>query len=164
VLVNVFERGQMPGGPVAAFAEAIGLDTTELSEAPHRNASFSPLMAEFVRRIPLDLTRPRLRATIEQAFINVDAEMQKSAEEASGLILGPERRRAVLDRYAEGNRAVAQRYFGREALFSDPLPAEDAPIGRLALPGASEDLMTRIVEPVMLDLLRRLDQLMEPPK
>lgn len=162
VLVSVFERGQMPGGPIETFARLIGLDTENLSAPSHRNASFSPLVADFVRRMPLDLARPKLRALIEQSFIKLDAELEKSDVESSGLLLTKERRAAVCDRFAEGNRAVARRYFDRDALFSDPLPEADAVIAELALPTGSEELMTRIVEPVMRDLIPRLDELLEP--
>jgi len=162
VLAYVFERGQMPGGPIETFARTIGLETEGLTEPVHRNASFSPVIAEFVRRMPLDLVRPRLRAVFESAFGEIDAALEKTAAEASGLLLDPARRAEVLARYAAGNRAVAERYFARDTLFFDPLPPADAPLGALRLPAESEELMSRIVEPMMRDLVQKLDTLIEP--
>lgn len=154
----VFERGQMPDGPVAAFDQRIGLDATRLTDPPHRNSSFSPLMAEFIRRLPLDKARPKVRARLEAAFIQTDREMQRSPEESSALLMPPDQRRAVMDRYEAGNRAVARRYFKRDALFFDPLPAEDAVLGQLALPPNSEALMERLLLPSLEHLIDDLNE------
>jgi len=157
----VFERSEMPDGPVAAFAKLAGIDTRDLTLPPHRNASLSPLMTEFIRRFPLENAKPAARARIEQAFIRTDAQLDKAPDEASALLLPPDRRRDVLARFETGNRAVAQRYFGRDELFRDPLPAEDATLGRLALPADAEELMQRLVEPVLQKLISQIDEMVK---
>ncbi|MEJ2520649.1 MAG: hypothetical protein P8Y91_09935, partial [Desulfuromonadales bacterium] len=53
--LQVFEKEQMPDGPVAAFCRQIGLaDTGGLRVPEHVNPSFSPAISEFMRRLPLD--------------------------------------------------------------------------------------------------------------
>lgn len=157
VLPFVFERAQMPQGPVAAFDQRIGLDHSRLTDPPHRNSSFSPLMAEFVRRLPLDEARPPVRAQIEAAFIKTDGEMQRDETESSGLLIPPGARREIMARYEPGNRAVAQRYFGRDQLFFEPLPGDNKVLGQLRLPDRSTELMDRILVPAMHHLINDLN-------
>jgi hypothetical protein len=148
VLLSVFERGQMPAGPVAAFCELVGIGVLDgLTAPPHSNSSHSPLVSEFMRRLPLDEAPPAVRGMLERACAAVDEALEKTPEEASPLLMPHDRRRAILDEHAEGNAALARRYFGRDRLFLDPLPPADATVARLALPADSEALMTRLVAP-----------------
>ena len=61
VITYVFERRDMPRGPVQAFADLVGIDSRNLPPPPHSNASFSPLLVEFSRRLPMEKAPPALR-------------------------------------------------------------------------------------------------------
>ncbi len=61
----------------------------------------------------------------------------------------------LLDRHAAGNANVARRYFGRDALFLDPLPAPDAPLAQMKLPPDSATLMRDYVAPLIRGLIKQ---------
>ncbi len=150
----VFEKAQMPQGPVAAFAAAAGIgDVAGLAPAPHANPSHSPLVSEFMRRLPLDEAPPPVRGMLERACSALDAALAKAPEEASPWLIDPATRAAILERHAPGNAALARRHFGREALFLEPPPPPDAPLARLALPADPEALMDRLVAPFVRELI-----------
>ena len=163
VLPYVFEKAQMPEGPVAAFMEQMGVtDMTGLTPAPHANSSHSPGMAEFVRGLPLDEAPDKYRAKLEQALKKVDQKLTKAAGPHSSLLLDYATRLQVLEEHAEGNANVARRYFGREALFLEPLPAPDAPLAEMQLPPDSGALMRDYVAPMMRELIKQYID--SPPK
>ena len=156
VLPYVFEKAQMPNGPVAAFCERMGLtDLSGLTPAPHVNSSNSPSIAEFVRCLPLDEAPDKYRAKLEQALRKVDQGLTKGPGAQSSLLLDYQTRRAVLDAHAEGNARVARRYFGREELFLEPLPAPDAPLAQMVLPPDSETLMRDYVAPMIREMIKQ---------
>ena len=64
-------------------------------------------------------------------------------------------RMEIISRHAEGNCNVAQRYFGRDHLFLEPLPAPDAPLAQMVLPEHSMDLMRDYVTPMVRGLIRQ---------
>jgi hypothetical protein len=161
----VFEKAQMPAGPVAAFAAAAGIgDIADLAPAPHANPSHSALMSEFMRRLPLDEAPPTVRGMLERACSAVDAGLAKSPAEASPLLIDPETRAAILARHAAGNARLAERYFGRAALFLEPPPPADAPLARLALPDSPEALMERLVAPFVRELIAQTRDLTREAK
>jgi hypothetical protein len=154
VIPWVFEKSQMPEGPVAAFAERIGLrDIATMNPAPHANRSLSPLISEFMRCLPLDEAPPQYRGQLERACAAVDLVLDTSAAESGTLLLDHGQRREVLEEYAPGNARLAQRYFGRDVLFADPVPGPEAPIASMVLPGDSYELMSRIVGPFVRKLI-----------
>ena len=156
VLPYVFEKSQMPNGPVAAFCDRIGLtDLTGLTPAPHVNSSHSPSIAEFVRCLPLDEAPDKYRARLEAAVKGVDQQLAATADGNSGLLLDYDSRMAVLAAHAEGNLAVARRYFGRDDLFLEPLPAPDAPLAQMKLPPDSQTLMRDYVAPMIRGLIKQ---------
>lgn len=156
----VFEKSRMPEGPVAAFCDAIGLaDRTGLAAAPHINLSLSPLMSEFMRTLPLDEFPGPERRLWEQACRAVDEARRKSAGAQSALLMGLDVRRAVLAEYEPGNAVVARRYFDRDALFGDPLPAADAPLALQTLPADSYETIRSFVAPMMREIVaKRLEE------
>lgn len=167
VLPYVFEKAQMPQGPVAAFCDRIGLgDLTGLTPAPHVNSSHSPGIAEFVRCLPLDEAPDKYRVRLEKAIKGVDQQLTAAAEAAgmaagmagtgdSQLLLGFQARKAVLDAHATGNANVARRYFGRDALFVEPLPDPDAALAQMILPQDSATLMRDYVAPMIRGLIKQ---------
>lgn len=156
VLPYVFEKGQMPNGPVAAFCDKIGLtDLTGLAPAPHVNSSHSPSIAEFVRLLPLDEAPDKFRARLEAAVKVVDKTLDHPPGDHSSLLLDHDRRMQVLAQHAEGNANVARRYFGRDQLFLEPLPAADAPLAQMTLPPDSETLMRAYVAPMIRALIQQ---------
>ena len=161
VLPYVFEKAQMPNGPVAAFCDRIGLtDLTGLTPAPHVNSSHSPSIAEFVRCLPLDEAPDKYRARLEAAVKAVDQQLVAAAGHSS-LLLDHAARQAVLDSHAAGNANVARRYFDRDALFLEPLPEPDAPLAQMKLPPDSATLMRDYVAPMIRGLIK---QYVDAPK
>ena len=156
VLPYVFEKSQMPGGPVAAFCDRIGLtDLTGLTPAPHVNSSHSPSIAEFVRLLPLDEAPDKYRARLEAAIKGVDQQLAVTAGDHSALLMDHATRTAVMAAHAHGNANVARRYFGRDDLFLEPLPAPDAPLAQMQLPPDSATLMRDYVAPMIRGLIRQ---------
>lgn len=153
ILLQVFEKDQMPQGPVEAFCQRVGIESRELKPAPHANSSNSPLISEFMRNLPLDEAPVAYRAQLESACARLDAKLDKSPEEASPFLLDADTRATVLDHYAAGNAWVAERYFDRDRLFLMPLPPQDAPVARMALPDGSADLIQRLVAPFLRELI-----------
>jgi hypothetical protein len=151
VICRVFEKGQMPQGPIAAFCDAIGLkDRTGLTSVPTVNGSLSPVMTEFMRLLPLDQLPAAQRHEVEKACAQADA--HRAAE--SRLYLPAKARAAFMSDYARGNTAVARRYFGRDHLFLDPLPTAQAPLADPSLPIHMPDLFRELVAPVITALSR----------
>jgi hypothetical protein len=152
VILRVFEKGQMPEGPVNTFCDAIGLAKRDgLLPPPHVNTSLSPLMSEFMRCLPLDALPAKQRREMERACEVMDAEMTAGTR-PSALYLDPAARAALMAEYAEGNAALARRRFGRDQLFFDPLPAAEAPLALRTLPDSSYELMQRLVGPFVATL------------
>lgn len=150
IIVNVHERDQMKGGPIETFCDSIGLTDREGFRAPaHINESYSPAISEFMRCLPLDVAPVSYRGMLTQACAEIDKALHGSSKKQSERLMPLEQRAAVMADYAAGNRAVAQRYFGREELFFDPLPAADAPLARMELPADSYALMRDLVTPLM---------------
>lgn len=150
--VNVFETAQTPQGPLVAFCEAVGLPTADLPDVPHRNASFSAEMVEFIRHLPLDKIAPKNRDILRQALEDLDQKVLGNTGKQSELIMPLAQRRAILAEYAAGNAAVAEAYFGRPDLFLEPLPDASAPLAKLELPSNSAALIERFVAPLLLHL------------
>jgi hypothetical protein len=151
VEVMVFETAWMPEGPVAAFARALG-GLEGLAAGQHANASFSALTTEFMRQLPLDEFPERRRKLVEEACATVDWHVRRRYGAQSVLHMDAATRAMVMAEHGSGNAALAQRRFGRAALFSDPLPPPDAALAPDALPEDTAALMQVFVAP----LLRRL--------
>lgn len=162
VLPLVFEKGQMPDGPVTAFCDAIGLtDRDGFAEAPHTNVSLSPMMTEFMRTLPLDEMPGPVRRVFERACARADKDL--AFENRSTLFLDHEERQALLDEFEPGNRAVARRLFDRDRLFLEPLPAPDATLAVQFLPVDSYDTQTQLVAPFVRALALGIKEI-EPPR
>ena len=160
VICRIFEAGQMPQGPVADFCDAIGLQDREgFAPAPHANPGFSPLMCELMRNLPLDRLPVPQRRRVEAACQQADAALRTSRGPQSALYMAPAERAAVMAEYAPGNAALARRHFGREALFTAPLPAPDALLATQDLPASSAQTLTLLVGPVLQALLAEMPDL-----
>jgi len=154
VLPYVFEKEQMPEGPVAAFAQQIGLGSLDgLTPAPHVNSSHSPMVSEFMRCLPLDEAPPHYRSKLEKACWMLDETLVKSQADTSSLLISHDLRQSILAEHAPGNRALAQRYFGRDELFLAPVPGPDQAIAPMKLPESSYALMHEYVAPLIRGLI-----------
>lgn len=150
----VFEKQQMPNGPIAAFCRQFGLENIAgMKPGGGSNISLSPEVSEFVRHLPLIDAKMDLRLGLIDMAETVDRKIR--AENPATLLLPYAERVQIMQEYAPGNAAVAQRYFGRDDLFFDPLPAADAPIATPKLPERPEEVMTRLVAPFIQELVRR---------
>lgn len=156
VLPYVYEKAQMPQGPVAAFCAQMGLGELEgLKPAPHVNSSYSPQVAEFVRQLPLDEAPNKVRARFEAVLQGVDRSFVKQNGPQSSLLLDHQTRLAVMQAAEAGNAAVARRYFARDALFFEPLPDPAAPLARMELPADPAALLRDFVAPMIRGLIRQ---------
>lgn len=155
VLLNIFEKQQMPDGPVVEFARTIGLtDLSDFTDPPHFNSSMSAGMVEFVRHLPLDSFNPPERDLLRVALEQVDRIHLKNTEKKSERLMPRDLRESVLQIYENGNQTLAARRFGRPDLFLDPLPAEDAALAKLELPGDPADILEQLVGPLLIQLVK----------
>lgn len=158
LILRVFERGEMPDGPVVAFCTDLGLaDLTTFSEPPHVNSSLAPISSEFMRAMPLDEIPPKYRTLIETAVIAMDQQLAQRRGKSSGFLMDSATRAAVLSAYEVGNATVARQYFGREQLFREPLPAPDAIVADQTLPTDSYELMRDFVAPMLRKLAHQYE-------
>ena len=150
--LTVFERDQMPGGPVPTFARVVSLgDTERFAEAEHKNSSMSPLMTEFLRHLPLHQASAAFRGFIEQACARVDA--ADPGRRGSALYIDHAERARYLAEFAEGNAKLAKDYFGRDQLFLEALPSANAPLAFFDLPKDSGELLEKFVGPVFAEMI-----------
>ncbi|MFT4151058.1 MAG: hypothetical protein QM656_12745 [Paracoccaceae bacterium] len=157
VILPVFETAHMPDGPLAALAQAIGLEDLDgLDMTDRGDAGLSPLMTEFMRSLPLDRLTAAARLRVERACRVADAELMQSLSQ-SNFYMDHSTRRAVMADYQDGNAGLARRRFGRAELFAEPLPAADAPLAMQNLPAGSYDLVRLVVAPVLAELARADD-------
>ncbi|MEM6438916.1 MAG: hypothetical protein AAF763_04345 [Pseudomonadota bacterium] len=155
----VFETAAMPDGPVAAFAQAAGLDLAGLPTPPaHANASLSPRMTELLRRLPLHEAPPALRGKLVEAARAAEAEQSARLGPPPSRLLSPEKRAQILDRHAEGNAALARRRFGRDALFLDPPTDPAEPVADPRLPSDAEALLADYVAPLFRALIAQAQE------
>lgn len=149
VILNVHEKQQMPDGPIETFCNSIGLtDRSGFSEPTHVNESFSPKISEFMRCLPLDKAAPDYRNALTSVCARIDRALSGGTKQSERL-LPHDRRVALMAEYEPGNRALAQRRFGRDALFLEPLPGPEAPLASMALPADSYELMAKYVAPLL---------------
>lgn len=150
IILNVHEKTQMPGGPIEHFCDSIGLtDRSGFTQPAHINESYSPAISEFMRCLPLDEAPADYRNALTKACAQIDRELLGGGKKQSERLMPPRQRSALMAEYAEGNRAVAQRYFGRKELFLEPLPSAREPLAKMALPDDSYALMRDMVAPLL---------------
>ncbi len=150
VIAGVFEKADMPDGPIQAFLRMIGIeDMSGFSPFLHSNSSLSPLMSEMLRQMPMDKMAPKERALVEAACIEVDRNLVTNG---SKLVMPFEQRQLVLGEYADSNRQVAQKNFNRDVLFHEPVPLESDALAELSLPGNSQDLVRLFMAPIFREL------------
>ena len=154
ILLSSFEVEQQPNGPIHDFCRLVGLDPrADIAKNIHYNSSMSAPMVEFTRHLPLDEFDDPERHLLRHALETVDRVQLGHTGKQSELLMPLEQRKAILSEYADGNRAVARRFFNRDALFLHPLPAEDTPLARLDLPRNSADVIKKFVAPLLRQLV-----------
>lgn len=158
VQLYVFEKEQMPQGPISAFCGQIGLESMAgLTPPPHANSSNSPLITEFMRCLPLDKAKPHYRSQLERACAMLQSEMNKEGAPVSTLMLDTKQRAKIMAGFAAGNKKLAKRYFNRSELFYAPLPQRNAPIASMKLPADSYKTMEQFVAPFIHNLIKITD-------
>ncbi|RJE87832.1 hypothetical protein [Paracoccus onubensis] len=156
----VFERTQMPRGPIAAFCRQFGLEGGEgLTTHGGSNISLCPEVSEFVRHLPLIEADMGVRLALIEVAEVVDRKVR--AENGPVLLIPHDERRAIMKEYEAGNRNVARRYFGRDALFLEPLPDRREPVTTPALPGSSKELMERMMAPFLEEFVKRANKMLK---
>lgn len=163
LILSVFEKADMPDGPVATFARAIGLtDMAGFTMPDRKNGSLIPLCSELLRNLPLDRLEERYRAMVEQAVVDLNDRIAP-ATGASHLIMDHRTRSGVMADHARGNAKVARAFFGRDTLFRDPLPDPGLPLADQTLPQDSHALMRDLVGPMVLSLMARVGAMDKRP-
>lgn len=154
VMLTVFEKQQMPDGPIAAFCRAIGIDDlTGFSDAPHVNSSMSASMVEFTRHLPLDRFAPEERDLLRVALEEVDQQYLNHNGKQSERMMPADLRQSILQTYENGNQALAARRFDRKDLFLDPLPSADTELAQLVLPQTPAEVLHKLVGPLLIQLV-----------
>ncbi|MEO9778542.1 MAG: hypothetical protein ABJH07_23405 [Sedimentitalea sp.] len=154
VILNIYEKQQMTQGPIEMFCDSIGLtDRSAFKEPDHINASYSPLISEFMRRLPLNEAPEGFRDRLNMACAEVDRSLASGTKQSERMIPHAQRV-ALMAEYERGNRALAERYFGRDALFLEPLPGPEVPLADRSLPADSDVLMRDFVAPLVRELIR----------
>ena len=154
LILNVMEKEQMPQGPIETFCDSIGLTDREgLTPPAHINESFSPLISEFMRCMPLDQAPPSYRNVLTGAFASVDRKLSGGRKTQSERLLTHRQRSKLLAEYEAGNHALAQRYFNRDKLFLAPLPGPREPLADMNLPKDSETLLKDYMAPLLSALI-----------
>lgn len=159
VVAGVFERADMPQGPIDAFLAMIGItDQAGFGDKVHHNSSLSPLASELMRQMPLDEMPGPDRKVFERAFLELDASL---ATNGSQLLMPHAQRQAVLADHAPGNAAVARAHFGRAMLFRDAVPDAGAPLADATLPTDGGVLIRDFMAPLMRALGKQVTQARE---
>lgn len=150
VQVGILETGQVEDG-TADFLARIRADPAPLVRPERRaNDSLPVHMLEIARHFDLfDLKGPRRKQLLGALRKGL---ADQAPRERVSTVYSPAERMAVLERFAASNRAVAQRFFGREALFLEPAPAADAAYWRF--PDVGRDaLLDEWIAPVIRALM-----------
>jgi hypothetical protein len=119
------------------------------------NSSYSPAIAEYVRCMPFDEAPDKFRASLEQAVKSVDQKLSLTGGKHSSLLMDHATRAAVMALHEEGNANIARRYFGRDALFLEPMPGPDDALAKMVLPSDSAALMRDFVAPMIQSLIKQ---------
>ncbi len=148
----IFEREQMPEGPICKFCNLIGIDDCSGLETDIRvNESFSLDASEFMRRLPLHELSDKQRLVVEKSVLNVPLE-----NKLKGSIVSGEKSLSILEDYEVSNRRVAQEHFGRDYLFLEGLPNLNEPVVDINNISGDE-LLSKFAGPVIKTLVGRKD-------
>lgn len=154
VIAGVFERGDMPEGPIQSFLRMIGIeDMSNFGPFIHHNSSLSPQMSEYMRMLPMDAMDFKARARVEEACIAVDKRLNLKG---SRLLMSHPERLIVMAEHEAGNSAVARKYLKREILFNDPLPDPSEPLADVRLPADLAAINAQFTGPIMVTLANTL--------
>ncbi len=127
--VRLYEPNHLARGEVVAdLLTELGTDPKGLP-APEQsvNSGLCRELLEFQRqinRLPLTVQEKR---RFHREWIELTARTRGTNVFDDTPVVGPAGRRAILDRFHAGNRAVARRFFGREELFAEPRPEGPEP-------------------------------------
>ena len=144
LLVRPYEKSQFVGGSLLSdFAKQINLslDGVIVSSA-QVNTGLSRDILEFqrlVNTLPLDYPE---RRRFHRELIELTARTAGSGLFAEAPVLNLAVRQAILERYAEGNAQVAERYLGNSQLFTEK-PQEYT--GATTNPGLTTEKLARIM-------------------
>lgn len=127
--LSIYEPDSLIGGEVVSdLVHRLGTSREGLPKpAAPINTRLCRELLEFqrqVNRLPLTVQDKR---RFHREWIELTAATRDSDLFDDTPVIGPSQRRAILERHAEGNQALARRYFGRDELFLEPPPAGPEP-------------------------------------
>ncbi|MEZ6014268.1 MAG: hypothetical protein R3F49_04090 [Planctomycetota bacterium] len=129
LIVRVYERGALVADDIVLdVLAALEIDAAGLARvAAPVNTRLVRDILEFQRQVNrLPLSREQKRRFHKQLMALSEATRERRIFDDAPLI-GPSERRTLIERYAASNREVAQRWLGRDELFSEPLPGGPEP-------------------------------------
>lgn len=125
LLLKVYERGQFENGLLADFCEAVGVNVDALSTSnipSNPSASIEDIeMMRILNKIPFKGKHGY------GPFSMSIMDLMYGGKVSKRRAMSPVLRRRIVERYADGNAAVARRFFNRDELFFDPLPDPEEP-------------------------------------
>ncbi len=150
VSAAVVEPGQVEN-VIEDFASRIGISYEELPAEIHRTNDSLPVhLLEVARNLGLYDLSQKGRVRLITALRTGLAHKAQSAT----TVYSADERNGVLKCYEHSNRLVAERVFGRSALFLEPAPRPDAPY--YDFPAISrEELLQEWITPVIKELAER---------
>lgn len=126
------------------FLELLDLDMADFRfAAASPNARINRDLLEYQRQINREPLSPQKKRRFHKALIALTAATAETKEFDDTPLLDPAARAALLQDYAESNRAVARTFFDRNELFTTPLPRPDCDT---AWPGLSPAKAARIAD------------------
>lgn len=118
VHVRILEKGQVEDA-ITDFLAIIGVDKAKIDlDTVPQNDSLPVETLEFVRRAGMIDLKPVKRMAIMNFLRNVVS----SPKHSGSTLFTAVERQALLDRFADSNRAVARTWFDRETLFLEAAP------------------------------------------
>ena len=138
--VRVFERDRLIGGDIKTdFLSAIGIDdASAFEDFGDVNESLSVEVGYAIQLLDPLAETAEDRRHLRSAAISVDRRRLGGAK----YFLTRTRVDAIRNRYDEGNRAVARRFFGRDTLFNLRSAWADAPIDQARVASLVGDIVS----------------------
>lgn len=152
IRVTVFERDQLPNGPIVEFARNIDLQNWQEFWHPEiTNHSMSGETAEVLRHLPLDEISEPMRQLVQSIFEHLDRQHSNGKRPS---LFTPETRADIVRTFQKSNSVLAKKAFDRDDLFS-PIYMDQMPHKQhMTLPN-SDDVLGKFFAPFIKELFTK---------
>src|SRR5690606_38704714 len=131
MIVRVYEKQQLPDG---IFSDFLGAMNTKLDDGykillKNRNPSINWDFIEIIRLCNKSCLRQNKFLPIHTLLIQIFEKMNIFDNNGKRLLLSPQQRRDLIEKFADSNEKVAREYLGRSdgRLFYSPPPDLNEP-------------------------------------